>query len=637
MKRRIKFVWGSSRVIKGRWYLGLFGLYGRRDGWREDGLAISVRGLSLWFLAAATASYVAGTVALFSFWQRDPYSMRTYSDALFFSLRRGEIHDKNGQALIARGTDAMREKKWADAVAYLRQGLALHPHDWQARLTLAQFYVATNQRAMAMRQFQEGLTNEFPGKACLAGMFAIAEQGEDYDVIVQTARRYLPLLQGGTAWPDRRWLLARECAALIGARRFDEALARAAAAEPGEITFEQRVLALLELHRPADALRPLAEWRALPGADRAAVARLSVRAYREAGQFNEMETALEEMRTQAPTDPAAMVYGVVQQALAGREAPAKAALENYLFRFGGWSENLQLVATPLAEVGNLPLLERCVAAAAERGYPAPPYQSLLVQARVRGGEWNAAARTLAEMKPVSGRAAAQDQLWRDWMKRLLDAAQGRGEVASLNLVDILGSRPWHVKAFQLTVEALRRAQQLETARDVLAHARAMFPASAWAETQGAEVAQEIAARMPSSAGPVAPKAGLLTEKKFFQRLDESLAGEQWITAEQLIREARSTESAPDWLNSRDGELRLAEMKVAQANGERARMLMAAALYLNGDAGRTRLALEWARVLHAKGDPASAIALAVEVLRRTPEDVAARKLLSTWRSKLAQAN
>ena len=43
-RRRIKLVWGAAKVIRGRWYFGLFGLYDRLEGEREGGLAISLRG-----------------------------------------------------------------------------------------------------------------------------------------------------------------------------------------------------------------------------------------------------------------------------------------------------------------------------------------------------------------------------------------------------------------------------------------------------------------------------------------------------------------------------------------------------------------------------------------------------------------
>jgi hypothetical protein len=47
-EKRIKFIWGASKVIRGRWYVGLVGLYDRHKGVRENGIAISVRGLLAW-------------------------------------------------------------------------------------------------------------------------------------------------------------------------------------------------------------------------------------------------------------------------------------------------------------------------------------------------------------------------------------------------------------------------------------------------------------------------------------------------------------------------------------------------------------------------------------------------------------
>ncbi|MBI5766748.1 MAG: tetratricopeptide repeat protein [Verrucomicrobia bacterium] len=636
MTRRIKFVWGSSQVIRGRWFLGLFGFYDRRDGCREDGLAISLRGLALWLGAAAAAGYLGCATALFWFWQRDPYSLRTFSDAAFYPLRRGVIRDKNGLALLARGTDALREKKWADALTLLRQGLALHPNNWRARLMLAQIYVATNQRTLAMRLMQEGLTGEYPGRSCLAAIFAMAEQGGDFNTVVQTARRYLPLLAHDKAGPDRRWLQAREVAALLAAGRIADAQARVESAPPGDVSVEQRVLVLLEAKHSAEALRVLADAPRSSEAERAVVARLSVRALREAGRFEEMERAVRAMHALAPAEPSPLVYAVVQQALAGREEAARAALDDYLFRFGGSPDNLTLLAAPLAEIGHTGLLERCAAAAAERGYLPAPFATLRVEAHVHRGEWPAARRLLADLTPASGGAAAPRQAWCGWMERLLDAAEGRGSASPLALVDFLRSRPWPVKVFQSTVATLRRADQVEAARDVLGLARATFPASAWAEAQAAEVARVIAARAPVRAAPVAARSGVPAARIFFHLLDEALVRQQWGTANEMLREVRMAQPEPGWLPARDGELRLAEMRVARGRGERTRLFAAARVFANGDAARVRQMLDFAREVQAQGDTEEATALVAIVLQRSPEDRSARKLMTDWQPLLAAA-
>ena len=79
-RRRIKFVWGASEVIRGEWHLGLIGFYDREEGKRDDGLAVSVRGMMGWLGGGAVLAYVVFFTALFWIWERNPSSrssMRT--------------------------------------------------------------------------------------------------------------------------------------------------------------------------------------------------------------------------------------------------------------------------------------------------------------------------------------------------------------------------------------------------------------------------------------------------------------------------------------------------------------------------------------------------------------------------------
>ncbi|MSU24967.1 MAG: hypothetical protein EXS32_14260 [Opitutus sp.] len=617
-------------MIRGHWHLGLFGFYDRQEGKHDDGLAISVRGLLLWLLTGTVVAYLAAATALFWFWQRNPYCLLTYSDAVLYPLRRGEVLAKKGQAFIAQGTDSLRAKKWWEGQALLRQGLVLYPHDLHARLMLGQFYVAANQRPLALKVLQEGLRKEFPGRAYLQVLFDIAEQGEDYDLVVQIGDRFLPQLTGDATARNRRWLVARQFSALLADRHFNEALAVATAEEPGETASEHRVLALLGRGRTAEALGQLAEWQARPRADVRAVVRLRVRALREAEQPEAMEQAIEELRALSPADPRVAVYGVVQRAMAGRDEAAQAALTDYLFRFGGAAQNLQLVAEPLAEIGDRGLLERCVAAATERGYALRPFQLLLVKTQVKRGDWAAANRTLAVIKPPTGREAMQEQLWHDWMRRLIDAAQGQSEAAPVTLLEFLRSRPWSIKLYHQSIEALRLAGRVEPARAVIALAGRAFPGSAWLEAQKTEVANEIIAHRPALAAAVTSNQP--PEKVFFQRLDEFIRFEQWAAVDQLIREARTAQPAPPWLDPRDGELRFAQMRSAHAKGERPEMLAATRLYLNGSTERSQQTLGLGRTLFAQGDTNTAIALAKEVLRQTPDFPPAQRLLREWQPK-----
>lgn len=633
-RRRIKLVWGASKVIRGRWYFGLFGLYDREEGQREDGFAISVRGLMLWSLAGVLSAYVAGAAALWSFWQRNPYCLLTYGDAFFYPVRRAEVAAKKGQAFIAEGQVLMKDQKWSDGAQLLRHGLTLYPGDLSARLALARFYTLTNQRALAVKLLSEELPGDSPGRIYLQGLFSLAEQSEDQDLIVTMVDRFLPLLKGERAAVERRWLGARKFVALLAGQRAAEALAFSELEDPGDMAAEHRVLALLDLGRASEAADFLETWQKRPGADLRAVQRLQVRVFRDAKRVDDMERALEELRALSPDDPRQAVYGVVQRALAGREAAAGAALDDFLFRFGGSAGNLQMAAEPLAEIGNRTLFERCAAAARERGYAPQPFRVLQVQLHVQRGEWAEAAAVLAQMKPTPGRPVpANEQIWSEWMGRLVDAALSPAEVPQAAVLEFLRGRPWPMKIFRTYIEGLRRAGRIETAREVIAIAEGTFPASRWVLTQKAEVAKEFAA-LPVAAPPVVltGAAGPVKERVFFEELDARVRERKWAEAGGLIRDVRAGRPPPVWLEKRDGDTRLAEVRINQGLGETPAMLAAAGLYLNGDAERARRVIEVAREFFGAGDKLRAIALVEAVVQRTPEHAQARKLLAEWKPR-----
>ena len=637
---RIKLVWGGAEVIRGRWYFGLIGIYERVTGQRREGFAVSMRGVLLWCLALLLVAYVAATAVLFSFWQRNPYCLLNYTDALFYPVRRAVVAEKKGQAFIAEGQELLKAQKWGDGARLLRQGLTLYPGDLSARQALAKFNVLANQRPQAVKLLVEGLPRDYPGRTYLLGLFDLAEQGDDYDLVVSTADRYLPQLKGAAVAVDRRWLTGRKFGALAAAHRRAEALALAEAEDPGEMAVEHRVLALIELGRATEAADLLETWRKQAGTNEQTARRLQVRVSREAGRPEEMERVLEEMRALAPGDPRQAVYGIVQRAMAGRDASAKAALDDFLFRFSGAVANLQLAAEPLAEIGQRGLFERCVAAATEQGYGLQPFRVLQVQLHVQRGEWAEATAVLARMKPVPGRTVpAAEQFWLEWMGRLVAASAGPAEAAQGALVEFLRGRPWPMKIFRNSIEALRRAGRVETAREVISLAEGPYPASRWVQAQKADVAKALAERAGAApAVPVAtgPDGRLKLERFFFERIEELLRDRKWTQAEDLIREARGMVPPLSWVEPRDGDLRLAEVRLNQGRGEVPVMLASARLYLNGDAERARRVTVLAREVYDAGDKAGAIALVQIVVQRTPDDVTAKRLLAQWKPPVKAA-
>lgn len=473
IRRRVKFVWGASKVIRGIWYLGLFGFYERIEGVRDSGLAISVRGLLAWGAVATLLLYVGAATAVHAVWDRNPHSVLTWTDAFLYPVRRGEVARKQGQAFLAEGKALARQNRWGEASKLLRLGLARVPDDNGARLQLARFYILANQRVLAVQVLQGGLGHGYPGRSYLDSLFAAAEEQEDHGLVIETVARYLPQ----TAGKEREWLDGRRFAALLAAGRAEEALTFARAELATDRTREQMVLALLELRRPAEALATIEAWSGLPGSDRLLPARLRVRTLRELGRAEEMGAAIDALFALAPTDPAALVFGVVQQLLAGQEAAAAAALEHYLFRFGGSASNLLLAAEPIAEVGHLVLLQRCVDAAKERGYPLDRFQRLQLRLHLRRGEWETARELLRQTSAGAARESPTETVWREWVSLLVKAANSSAEPAQLGLVEWLRSRSWSARIYRDSVEAMLKAGRTETAREILTIGQRAFPHS----------------------------------------------------------------------------------------------------------------------------------------------------------------
>lgn len=630
---RIKFIWGAGKVIRGRWYAGLFGFYDRVEGEPDSGLAISLRGVLAWGAMAAVLAYVAlASVLYWGFWDKNPYNRLTYADALLYPLRRPQIAEKKGQAFIAQGQAMFLEKKYHDAANLLRLGLARYPHDTHARKTLAQYYLMANQRPVALRVLQDGLTDVYPEREYMQSLFAVAEQAEDYALVLATTERYAAIAPEA----ERRWLMERRFAALSNLGRHEEALALAEKAGDAEQAQEAKVVALLGLGRIDEAWRVLEAWKRRPGATKAVAVRLAVRAAREGKRFDDMSAALAELRELVPGEAAPLIFGVVQWAMAERMTEARAALDDYLFRYAGQPIGVMLVAEPLAQIGAVELLQVCVNTAKEQGYPLQRLQSLLVESLALRGEWDAARRELSTIAPTPGREAALAQAWHDWMERVIEAGKTPTEASQLALLEIMRQRPWPVQLFKKTVEALRVAGRIDAARETVALAARTFPASPWAQAELKRLGELADARVgPETRGP-SGSAAELDEEIFWARLEKAVAEKRWTEAQQRIQQAWSARPVPAWLATREAALRLVQVRVSQGVGDGTAMLAAARNYLNGDAKRSQQILEAAREFADDGDQTAALSLAREVARRAPDFTPAKKLVNELEQARAKA-
>jgi predicted Zn-dependent protease len=644
LKRRLKFIWGASGVIKGRWYLGLLGFYERVVGEPDSGLAISVRGLLLWFAGLCLAGYLAAATALLFWLDRNPYNQVAFADTVTLPWRWRQFQSLRGQSLIAEGRADMRAGHWSDALFKLRAGLAREPRDLQARLVLAQFYVASNQRPLARRTLSEGLGDSFPGQTYLSAVFTLAMQAEDYVFIESVCARYLPQLDAVSQSRSRRWLMQRRLQNFTDLGQPSRVLtvAERDSGVPASVWLELRVLALLALNREDDAVSELKAWRVRAPADTDQVLRLLVRVEREAKHYEAMEGALDELVARAPAQPTPYVYRVVQLTLAGRKANAESALDDYLRRFGARVENLRLLAEPLASIKEgSPALARIVTTAREQGFELSMFQLLLAQGMLTDGAAREAGVVLSGILKAgsvqsgkltdplgaSPRQKAAELAMRDWLQTMADALLSPAPAAQTAFVEAFRKRPGNMATLRLIVTSLRASGRGETAQTILRMSEGPYPGNPWVQSQLAELASE--ARSVAENVVARPVEAEIGEKPFFAKLDEAIRAADWTRAQQRVRELRNRRPAPSWLATREADVLLSQIRIEHGAGDRLTMLITAKIYLDGDVRRSQAALALAQEFFAGGAKEDAQLLLKEILRKAPNFPPAERQQAAW--------
>jgi Tfp pilus assembly protein PilF len=643
---KLKLCWNGSRVTA-KWRFGFLGTYVRGSGLAQiNVVVISLRGVLAWLGVLAVAAYFTGAAALWFWLERRPHNFVSYTD-LILPARWDEIDGKRGRAMIAEGLDDIQAQRWGEGMQKLRVGIARHPDEIKGRLVLAEIFLAIRARKLAVETYDGGLAAQYPGRAYIEAMIRVASQAEDFDWWLRTCERALVLVGDEPAQADeRRWLVRQKLSALLAAGRADEALQLAESA--GELHSptigEFRVMALLKAGRPADAVRLLDEWSArAEGRVEAQVLRLQVRAYREAGDFAGMERALQALRALSPADSRTYVYGIVQNTLAGRADEATEGMEQFFLRFGSRSQDVQMLAAPLAEIAALDPLRRVVAHAERQGFDMAVFRRHLCDAHISQSQWREAAGVLAamdaEMDPGKNPQLAQ---WHALMTAQVQAALDAGEGTQSTLVSLVRGRRFTLGFYKDVIGAMRRAGRPATAREIVTFAQGVYPNNHDIETWRVELDSELAAARAAVAPVVilakngtgeavaaapAPVRAAMGEVAFFARLDELTKADKPSEALWFIRETRR--ARPPWLSARDAELQRAEIRLSGRAGDVLGMRSAARLYLTGERMRLAQMIEVARDLHGTGRKDEAMVLLREVLAKEPAYVVAQRLMDEW--------
>jgi tetratricopeptide (TPR) repeat protein len=410
---RLRFVWGTPVDVPGPLRFGLVCAYrkSRQQTAAESAspkiktrkrppltLVVSIRGLLAWALAVALLVHLGIAACLYSRYRPTPNNLVTYAD-LVLPWRWADVPVVRARSRLMQAKEDVREGRYAPAFDGLRLGLSRYPQDADARLQLALFYVASFRRDRADALLFEGLDYGDPGLGFLRDAIAFLKDSDRPDQLLGFTVKACAAVADPS--PDRsaklRLLAATGADALLALRRHQEAVALIESLSPPdpEIAGRIRMVAALETSRPAAAVAACVE------------------VYRRTGRIEEMEQALVRLRRLNPANPGFASLAVVQNLLAGRDDAACAAMEDLVYRFGGYPQVLDSLAREKTLAPDVQVFQKTAAAVIEpcaRGTPAARLVLLDLFSRYRGrlklfastvdwlveaGHWPAAGDVLA--------------------------------------------------------------------------------------------------------------------------------------------------------------------------------------------------------------------------------------------------
>ncbi len=629
---RIKLQWGGAATTPGEWRLGLWARYERKGG-RGQGLVISLRGVASWGLLLGGLGYASAAGYVWWKLEQRPYNYVRYTDMLLYPARKAQINEARGRAMIAEGFDDFEAKKWSSAFMKLRVGLEKYPRDLTARLKVSQFFLGSKLRLKAQETLMGGLEFGWPGRVYLENAINVVQAGEDHDLVIALCDRGLALHDPARhSVADRRWLIEQRVRALLAAERLEDVLVyleQQKATLSDGVYSELRLLVLLQLGRPKEALEFAEAWRGRVG-DTAQVLRLLARTYRETGRADAMRGVLEELRRQSPADPRVRVYAIIQTLLMDRNEEANAQIEDYIFRFGGDVKNFVMLAEPLGEIKRRAQLDRLLSAASERGFKDQKLQAARLQILFAEKDWPAALAQLDALQPGVSAPGDGRTAMLELFRVLVNAAADPAEGSQSSLIDFVRGLQLSMTAYRQCIETLRAAGRQATAREIVTFAEGVFPENRYlvATRDALDASLKDSRALAEAAKQVTVTPAILSNEKAFFRVLESTAKEQGNQAAlTLLGDLRR--SRPAWLLEAQERVTRTELSYLARGDDLVALSSAARSYINTDQVRLRYAHELAGELHAAAKLEAARMILDEILREVPKEPTATALKAKW--------
>lgn len=683
---RIKLVWTKKQNRTGR----ARSLTGLARVMEED----SVKGhyQTIWldaprvlalFGALAVIGWFGVAGGLWFWLSGNPFNRVGYAD-LACPWRWSRISNLRGQGYIAAGLDALRRKQINDAFFNIRQGLARHPNDAQARLALGQLYAGAGYYP-GLRDIMKPQLAFGPTPVPFSRLLIEAAAKNDDQAMVILACDNALTAKVLTA-DERGELLEQKARALLAQKKFPEALAVLDIAGRDRSADWRRlhINILIAAGRGKEALAEVRHWPegAVPVEMRLQFLALAARS---AGQLDQMTAAIRELQRLRPAQPEPWLEPINHYLRAGQPAEARAALEEFLRRFDA-NPKLVARAEQLCTVaGSAELVQLCLDNARSYGRPLGSSYFDLALAQLSNGDTEAAERSYARMidedrrqrdrppetllevssRPVSrsrGRgnqrgpiletpeARAVPSLMIDYLRTLLDAAeQPAGDRAEAHTNILLKSR-LTITGYTGSAEVLAKAGHWKAVAGIARAGLTRFPDSVQLSNLADTAAEKIAAAPPvetplvsrpaptptitfdSQRKPAAPAPApvesvyaTMSSGDFFAKLDVVLKRKDWAEAAAMLRGMNAT--GRTWPAAVETDLAWAGVRVAYEQDDRPELIFQVSQRIRIRKNEVARALEYARLCRERGDAATARSIVGKILQEVPGYVAGREFLA----------
>lgn len=373
---------------------------------------------------------VAGWLALgtaawaFVRYQRGVTAVR-WTDIAFYPLRQSAYRATLGRHYFAAGKAQLDQQRWTEGVMSLRAAVAYAPELTEARLILADFYVAVKQPLSAVQYLEDGLPYVRDDAAYLERLFRLCGEMNDAERVVRLAAAWLPPVVDPV--PLHQQVALRGAQALGQLRRWDEAEAwlrrwGLETGAEGQLLLAERDLARGQ--RDAALRRLEAALAAAPASELLALQ--LTRLYRQDGRLADARRVTLLRALAQPASPGARIDLLVLDHQLGRHEDFAQGVEAFLQAYAGDGAALQLLARTAAELADPDLAVRLLDRARAAGHPPLVFLFGVVQAQCAAGRYDGALATAAEIDrepTMNPRGAAALMAFKCW------AYYGSGNVA----------------------------------------------------------------------------------------------------------------------------------------------------------------------------------------------------------------